>query len=92
MIKTFKHKGLRKLFEDDNRKGVNPQHAEKLLDLLDRLNAAAEAEDMIFPGSGFHQLIGERKGEYSVTVSGNWRLTFVFKDGDACDVNYEDYH
>ena len=54
--------------------------------------AASVAEDMNFPGSKFHQLIGNRKGEYSVTVSGNWRLTFVFEDGDAYDVNYEDYH
>jgi proteic killer suppression protein len=92
MIRNFKHKGLRKLFEDDNRSGVNPNHAEKLLDLLDRLDAASVAEDMNFPGSKFHQLIGNRKGEYSVTVSGNWRLTFVFEDGDAYDVNYEDYH
>lgn len=92
MIRSFKHKGLKKLFEDDDRKGVNPQHAEKLLDLLDRLDAAVSAEDMIFPGSGFHRLIGDRKGEYSVSVSGNWRLTFEFENGDAYNVNYEDYH
>lgn len=64
MIKNFKHKGSRKLFEDDNRSGVNPNHAERLLDLLDRLDAASVAEDMNFPGSKFHQLIGNRKGEY----------------------------
>ncbi|MBD2500996.1 type II toxin-antitoxin system RelE/ParE family toxin [Anabaena azotica] len=92
MIQSFKHKGIKKLFEDDDRKGVNPQHAEKLLDLLDRLDAAAVAEDMRFPGSGFHPLMGDRKGEYSVSVSGNWRLTFEFKNGDAYNVNYEDYH
>ena len=92
MIKTFKHKGLRNLFENDNRKGIDPQHAEKLLDLLDRLESSVQVEDMKFPGSGFHALKGDRKGEYSVTVSGNWRLTFTFQDGDAYDVNYEDYH
>lgn len=92
LIRNFKHKGLKKLFEDDNRSGVNPNHAERLLDLLDRLDAAFVAEDMNFPGSKFHQLTGNRKGEYSVAVSGNWRLTFVFADGDAYDVNYEDYH
>ncbi|MFM5981678.1 MAG: type II toxin-antitoxin system RelE/ParE family toxin [Sphaerospermopsis kisseleviana] len=58
---------------------ISSNHAEKLLDLLDRLDAASVAEDMNFPGSRFHQLTGNRKGEYSVTVSGNWRLTFVFE-------------
>ncbi|MCC5634914.1 type II toxin-antitoxin system RelE/ParE family toxin [Nostoc sp. CHAB 5844] len=92
MIRNFKHKELKKLFEDDNRSGVNPNHAEKLLDLLDRLDAAFVAEYMNFLGSKFHQLTRNRKGEYSVEVLGNWRLTFVFEDGDAYDVNYEDYH
>jgi proteic killer suppression protein len=92
MIKNFKHKGLKILFEEDNRKGVNPQHAEKLLDLLDRLEASMDAKDMNFPSSKFHSLKGDRSGEYSISVSGNWRLTFSFRDGDAYDVNYEDYH
>ncbi len=92
MIKRFKHKGLKKLFKEDDRSKVNPEHAEKLLDLLDRLDASKKAEDMRFPGSGFHQLENNRKYDYAVTVSGNWRLTFTFEDGDAYDVNYEDYH
>ncbi len=92
MIKHFKHKGLKKLFKEDNRSKVNPEHAEKLLDLLDRLDASENAEDMRFPSSGFHQLERNRKYNYAVDVSGNWRLTFTFKDGDAYDVNYEDYH
>lgn len=92
MIKTFKDKGLRKLFEDDDRSGVQPSHAEKLLDILDRLDAACDVQDMRYPGSGFHQLQGDRRGEWSLTVSRNWRLTFRFEDGDAYDIDYEDYH
>ena len=92
MIKTFKHKGLRKLFEDDDRSGVNPALADKILDVLDRLDAAFDIQDMQYPGSKLHQLQGDRKGEWSVNISKNWRVTFTFQDGDAYDVNYEDYH
>lgn len=92
MIKTFNHKGLKKLFEDDDRSGIQPAHAEKLLDILDRLDAASEIQDMRYPGSGLHQLMEDRKGEWSVTVSKNWRVTFLFEDGNAYIVNYEDYH
>lgn len=92
VIKTFSHKALKKLFEDDDRSGIQPAHADKLLDILDRLDAASEIQDMRYPGSGLHQLQGNRKGEWSVTVSKNWRITFTFEDGDAYDVNYEDYH
>ncbi len=92
MIKSFRHKGLKKLFEDDVCKGVNPAQAEKLLDILDRLNAAADVQDMRYPGSGLHPLKGDRKNEWALNVSGNWRVTFKFLKGDAYDVNYEDYH
>lgn len=92
LIKTFKHKGLKNLFEDDDRSGVQPKHAEKLLDILDRLDAAIEVEDMRYPGSKLHQLKGNRQSEWSIAVSGNWRVTFEFENGDAYVVNYEDYH
>jgi len=92
VIKTFKHKGLKKLFEDDDRSGISPAFADKLLDILDRLDAATDIRDMLYPGSKLHSLKGDRKGEWSVAVSGNWRITFVFQNGDAYDVNHEDYH
>lgn len=92
VIKTFKHKGLRRLFEFDDRSGIQAKHAEKLLDILDRLDASSQVEDMRYPGSNLHQLKGDRKGEWSVTISGNWRVTFEFENGDAYVVNYEDYH
>ena len=92
MIKTFKHKELKKLFYDDDKSGINPDHIQKLLDVLDTLDSAVDIKDMKYPGSGLHQLRGSRQDEWSVKISGNWRVVFVFKDGDAYDVNYEDYH
>jgi len=92
VIKSFKHKGLQKLFETGSTAGIQSAHKNRLLGLLDRLNAAVIASDMDFPGSRFHALKGTRKGQFSVRVSGNWRVTFEFKNGDAYVVNYEDYH
>ena len=92
MIKTFAHKGLEDFFYDGGKKGIQPRHAQKIGDILDLLDAAVRVEDMNFPGSGFHQMKGDRKGEWAVKVSGNWRITFKFSDGHAYDVNLEDYH
>jgi len=92
MIKSFAHKGLEKFFLTGNLKGIQARHAAKLARLLDRLDAAARVEDMDFPGSVLHPLRGELEGLWSVKVSGNWRLTFRFENGDACIVNYLDYH
>ena len=60
--------------------------------MLDRLDTAAQPEDMNIPGYKFHRLTGDRKATYSVTVTGNWRITFRFDGEDAVDVNLEDYH
>jgi proteic killer suppression protein len=92
MIRTFVHKGLEDVFHDDSKKGIQPKHAQKIGDILDLLDAAVRVEDMNFPGSGLHQMKGDRKGEWAVKVSGNWRITFKFSDGHAYDVNLEDYH
>jgi len=92
MIKTFTHKGLEDFFYDGTKKGIQPNYAQKIEDILDLLDAALKVEDMNFPGSGLHQLKGDRKGEWAVKVSGNWRITFKFSDGHAYDVNLEDYH
>ena len=93
MIRSFRHKGLRRLFEEDRIAGISPAHAEKLRDILTALNGAARPEQMDFPGFRLHPLKGRRKGEWAVTVSGNWRVTFAFDDeGDAVDVDYLDYH
>jgi len=92
MIKTFKHKGLKTLFYSGNYKGVNANHSEKLKRILDRLNAANVIKDMSYPGSNLHTLSGDKKGQFSVSVSGNWRVFFEFIDGHAYIVNYDDYH
>lgn len=92
MIVSFKHKGLNNFFTDETKKGINPQHAPKLKRLLDRLDAAEKIRDMQFPGSGLHLLEPKQEGVWSVRVSGNWRLTFKFEEGQAYGVDYLDYH
>ena len=92
MIRGFRHKGLERYFSKSDRGGINAKQAARILRLLDRLDAAAKPEDMNLPGYRFHGLKGDRKGTYAVSVSGNRRITFRFEDGDAFDVNLEDYH
>jgi toxin HigB-1 len=92
MIKSFIHKGLEDFFYDGTRKGIQTKHASKMEALLDRLDAANEIKDMNYPGSDLHLLLPKKKGRWAVKVSGNWRLTFEFKDGDAFNVDIEDYH
>jgi proteic killer suppression protein len=92
MIKTFLHKGLRAFFEKGSRAGIQPAHASKLSRQLRQLDDASAPGDMNFPGWRLHALHGDMAGHYSVWVSGNWRLTFRFEDGDAILVDYQDYH
>ncbi len=92
MIRSFRHKGLAKFFVKGVRKGINPDHAGRLRILIGRLDAAKYVEDMDFPGSDLHPLKGSMTGRWAVKVSGNRRLTFRFEDGDASEVDYEDYH
>lgn len=92
MIRSFAHKGLEDLFHDGATKGVQQKHVRKLLDVLDILDNAREVRDMNFPGSGLYPLKGNLAGHWAVKVSGNWRLTFRFENGDAHIVDYRDYH
>ena len=92
MIKSFKHKGLRKFYETGSRQGIQAQHASKLRMQLAALDSARVLEDLDIPGYRFHELKGNRKGIWSISVSGNWRITFKFTDGNIFIVNYEDYH
>ncbi len=92
MIKSFRHKGLCRLFETGNTSGVQAGHAERLRLQLSALDTAQVIEDMDIPGFRLHPLKGGLKGRWSISVSGNWRLTFAFKDGNACVLDYEDYH
>lgn len=72
--------------------GVRSEHANKLRMLLSALDTASQIDDMNVPGFGLHQLKGDRKGQWAVAVSGNWRITFEFRDGNAYSLDYEDYH
>ena len=79
-------------FYAGSKRGICPEHANKLARILDRLNAAKQIKDINYPGSFLHQLSGDKKDFYSVRVSGNWRVFFKFINGDAYIVNYDDYH
>jgi proteic killer suppression protein len=92
MIKTFRHKGLKQLFETGRSSKVAADLAGRLTRQLDFLNRAIGPADMNLPGYRLHELKGERRGTWSITVSGNWRLTFTFEGADAHDVDLEDYH
>jgi proteic killer suppression protein len=92
MIQSIRHKGLKRLYEDDDPRGVTAEHVVKLRDILARLDAARAVADMDMPGFRLHPLKGEFKGSWSVTVRANWRVIFRFADRDAFDVDYVDYH
>jgi proteic killer suppression protein len=92
MIRSIRHKGLKRLHEEDDPRGVMAEHAVKLRDILARLDAARTAADMDLPGFRLHPLKGQLKGFHAVTVRANWRVIFRFADHDAQDVDYIDYH
>ena len=92
MITSFAHRGLEKFFRSGARTGIQPAHANKLARQLAHLNASTGPADMDIPGWDFHELKGKLKGTYSVSVNGNWRLTFQFHGQDAVVVDYLDYH
>lgn len=92
MIRSFRHKGLKRLYEDDDPRGLSLEHVGKLRNILARLDAAGSADDMNLPGFKLHQLKGELEGYWAVTVRANWRVIFRFADSDATDLDYLDYH
>ncbi len=92
MIITFDHKGLEGFFAKGSYKAIPAQYSVRIERILDRLDAIVVPEDMNLPGYKFHELKGRRKGVYSVSVSGNWRITFRFDGDNAIEVDLEDYH
>ena len=92
MIESFRHRGLKALYEGRTARRVAPEHVEKLRDILGALDRSRGPEGMDLPGFRLHALKGQLKGHYAVSVSGNWRVTFRFEDGSAVDVDYVDYH
>lgn len=92
MIGSFRHKGLRLLFEEDDGRKLKADQLDRLRLILSALNAAEKAEDMGQPTFRLHPLKGDRKGSWAVTVRANWRVTFRFVEGRAVDVDLTDYH
>ncbi|HWE86294.1 MAG TPA: type II toxin-antitoxin system RelE/ParE family toxin [Terracidiphilus sp.] len=92
MIRSFRHKGLKRLYEDDDPRGVAAEHLIKLRNIFARLDAASTAEDMNLPGFNLHPMKGKVRGFMTVTVRANWRVIFRFVEGHAFEVDYLDYH
>jgi proteic killer suppression protein len=92
VIKSFRHKGVERFFRTGSKAGIQAAHASRLGRQLAFLNCAKAPADMNIPGWNLHPLKGKLENHWSVSVSGNWRLTFMFEDGDAVLVDYQDYH
>lgn len=92
MIRSFRHRGLKRLYERGDRSQVNPNHVEKIEVILADLDAAGSIGHMRRPGYRLHQLTGNLKGFQAVDVSGNWRIIFRFEESDVFDVDLLDYH
>lgn len=92
MMRNFTHKGLAKFFKTGSAAGIQLAHATRRRLIIGRLQDATSTRDMGLPGLRLDDLVGNRSGTWSVTVSGNWRVTFIFVGEDAEVVNYEDYH
>jgi proteic killer suppression protein len=92
VIKSFRHKGLRRFYETGSTAGIQAAHARKIRLELTALETAKTIDDMVVPGFHLHPLKGDRKGQWAISVSGNWRITFEFQDGNAYLLDYEDYH
>jgi proteic killer suppression protein len=92
MIRSIKHRGLKRLFERDDRSGIHPDLADTVQEILTVLDNAATPQELNLPGYRLHPLKGDLKGFWSVTVRANWRIIFRFEGTDACDVELIDYH
>ncbi len=92
MIKSFRHKGLENFFYTGSVKGINPKHSPKLQRILTILNKAKKAKELDYVGFRLHSLKGKERNLWAVTVSGNYRITFEFKEEHAYILDYLDYH
>ncbi len=92
MIKSFRHRGLKALYEGRRPAKVAPTHVSKLARILTALDRSSGPDGMGLPGFRLHPLKGGLKGHFAVSVSGNWRVAFRFEDGDAVEIDNLDYH
>ncbi len=92
MIRSFRHKGLKRFYEKGDGRGLPPPMLPKLRLILADLDQAQRSEDMNVPGYRLHPLVGKLKGFYSVRVTGNFRVIFRLEAGETWDVDFGDYH
>lgn len=92
MIRSFRHRGVKRLYERGDRSRVSADQADRLEVALADLDAARKPSDVALPGYRLHPLKGDRKGFWSISVSANWRIIFRVGDGDVYDVDLVDYH
>lgn len=92
MIRTIKHRGLKRLVERDDKSGLSAAQLPRIMDVIANLNIATRPKDMDLPGYHFHALKGAYKGFWSIRITGNFRLVFRMEDGDVYDVDLVDYH
>lgn len=92
MLRTFRHRGLKRLFERGDKSKLRGDQVERIEEILSRLDAASGAKDLNTPGYRLHPLKGDMQGFWSIRVTANWRIVFRFEEGDACDVDLTDYH
>ena len=92
MIKNIRHKGLKRLYERNDSRGIGAEMCARVEEILTLLDVAETPADMDIPGYRLHPLVGNRQGQWSVRVTGNWRITFRFEEGHVWNVDLEDYH
>ena len=92
MIKSIKHKGLKRFYDTGNTRGIRADHVHRLEDRLAALDNATTLDDIAVFNWGLHPLSGNKAGQYAIKVSGNWRLFFEFVDGNVYLLDYDDYH
>jgi proteic killer suppression protein len=92
VIKSFRHRGLERFFRTGSKAGIQPRHAEKLRLQLFALDNARKPRDLNAPGWRLHPLTGKPQNHWTISVSGNWRITFMFEGEDTVLVDYQDYH
>jgi proteic killer suppression protein len=92
MIESFRHKGLRRLFDSDDRRLLAPDMVDRIRIILGALDAADKIDDLDRPSFRLHPLKGDRRSQWSITVRANWRIVFRFEDGNARNLDLVDYH
>lgn len=92
MIRSFKHRGLKRLYEREDKRLIRPDLLATTREILTLLDSAGTPQDLNIPGYRLHQLKGNLAGYWSMAVNANWRIVFRFEGADVWDVELTDYH